>query len=139
MRQATLLVLTLILGACAYMPTNVSQVQMTGRNGGAVYHGAITREGPAIVSMTVEIERRVYGGNLELTRPNATFGLYQRYGSSDAAPNTAAIIERTNYTRAILSSTDNRILNCDFTDVGGARAGGLCVDDANRVYDVVLS
>jgi hypothetical protein len=139
MRQATVLVLTLILGACAYLPTSVSQVQMTARNGGAVYYGAITREGPAVVNMTVEIERRIYGGNLELTRPNTTFGLNQRYGSSDASANPGAAIARTNYTKAILSSTDNRILTCDFTDVGGTAANGLCVDDANRIYDVVLS
>ena len=46
---------------------------------------------------------------------------------------------RTNFTKAVLSSTDNRLMNCDFTDVAGTNAGGLCVDEAQRVYDVIFS
>ena len=143
MRSAIVLVLTLILPACAYVPTDafvqVSRVQLTARDGGAVYYGTIKRELPAIVSMTVEVDRRVYTGNFELTSANTTFGLYAVYGPRDAAPKTAETRSRTNYTKAILSSADSRNLTCDFTDVGGKDASGLCVDDAQRVFDVILS
>ena len=139
MRAAAVIVLTLIASGCAYLPTGLSQVQLTARDGGAVYYGSVKREGLALVSMTVEVDRRVYRGNVELTNPNTTFGLYQRYGARDAAPVTGAVLARTNFTKAILTSTDNRLLNCDFTDVAGTNAGGLCVDDAQRVYDVIFS
>jgi hypothetical protein len=139
MRAVAVIVLTLIGGGCAYLPTGLSQVQLTARDGGAVYYGSVRREGLALVSMTVEVDRRVYLGNVELTNPNTTFGLYQRYGARDAAPAAGAVLARTNFSKAILSSTDNRVMNCDFTDVAGTNAGGLCVDDAQRVYEVVFS
>jgi hypothetical protein len=129
----------LMLTGCAYLPTGLSQVQMTSRSGGTVYYGAVRREGLALVNLTVEIERRIYAGNLELTRPNETTGLYRLYGPRDAATKTPDVLAHMNFTRAILSSTDNRVLKCDFTDVAGANAGGLCVDDAQRVYDVIFS
>ncbi len=92
-----------------------------------------------MVNMTVEIDRRIYAGNLELTNPNTTYGLYEMYGSRDAAPKTPQELERMNFTKAVLSSTDNQRLTCDFTDVSGRDAIGLCVDEARRVYDVIIS
>jgi hypothetical protein len=67
------------------------------------------------------------------------FGFYQCYGARDAALAAAEILVCTNFTKAILSSTDHRLMTCDFSDVAGANAGGLCVDDAQRVYDVIFS
>jgi len=128
-----------VSSGCAYLPTGLSQVQLTARDGGTVYYGAVRREGLALVNLTVEVDRRIYAGNLELTRPERTLGLYELYGPRDAAPRTAAELARTNFSKAILSSTDNRILKCDFTDVGGTNAGGLCIDDSRRVYDVIFS
>jgi len=139
MRAAIVIFLTLISTGCAYLPTGLSQVQLTARDGGTVYYGSVRREGLALVSMTVEVDRRIYLGNVELTRANSTFGLYQRYGARDAAPATGAALARTNFTKAILSSTDNQTMNCDFTDVAGTNAGGLCVDEAQRIYDVIFS
>ena len=139
MRAAIVIFLSLISTGCAYLPTGISQVQLTARDGGAVYYGSVRREGLALVSMTVEVDRRTYLGNMELTSANSTFGLYQRYGSRDAAPTTAVNLRYTNFTKALLSSTDNRVMTCDFTDVAGKDAGGLCVDEAQRVYDVIFS
>lgn len=139
MRAAIVLLLTLISTGCAYLPPGISQVQLTARDGGTVYYGSVRREGLALVSMTVEVDRRIYIGNVELTSADTTFGLYQRYGARDAAPATAETLARTNFTKAILSSTDHRLLTCDFSDVGGRNAGGLCVDDAQRVYDVIFN
>jgi hypothetical protein len=140
MRSTIVLVLTLIFAGCAYQPTNVSRIQMTARDGGAVYYGIVKRNLPAVVNITVEVDRRVYSGNFELTHANETFGLYVVYGlPRDAAPATLQPSARTNYTRAILSSSDQHILRCDFIDDGGRDAKGLCVDDGSRVYDVTMS
>ena len=133
-------VLSILLGAgCAYTPTDVSELQLTARDGGLVYYPALRRDSPAVVTITGEIDRRVYTGMLELTDANATFGLYQLYGPRDAVPATAATLARTNFMKAILSSSDHRLLTCDFTDFGGKSAAGLCVDDTKRVYDVIFT
>ena len=138
--RAVLLSLTIVLLAgCAYMPPdNSKRVQVSARDGGVVYHGYMARPSPAVIKLTVEIERRVYEDNLELTQANNTFGLYERYGARDAAPKTAEALDRTNYMRAILSSSDRQILRCDFTDISGRNAGGICVDSVQRVYDVTF-
>ena len=138
MRAAGILLLTFVFGGCATLPNTVTQMRMTARDG-AMYEGTVRYTGLAVVTITVEIDRRLFLGNAELTTANTTFGLYRLYGPRDAAPKTADTLSRTNYTRAILSSTDNRIINCDFTDVGGATASGLCIDDSKRVYDVVFN
>ena len=138
MRALIMPVLTLILAGCAYMPSEVTRMQMTARNNGTVYYGTINRELPRVVNITVEVDRRVYSGSLELTRPNEISGLYRVYGARDAAPKSAPALSQTNYMRALLSSSDKRVLTCDFTDYGGKDASGLCVDEAQRVYDVIL-
>jgi hypothetical protein len=140
MRSIGMSILVSIVAGCAYLPANVTRVQMTARDGGTVYYGIIKRTLPAVVNITVEVDRRVYYGNFELTYPNETFGLYHVYGlPRDVAPATAQPSSRINYSRAILSSSDQRILRCDFTDDGGREARGLCVDQSSRVYDVTLS
>lgn len=144
MRLSIALVLASILWGCTHMPTDtfvqVSRVQMTARDGGAVYYGTISRSFSAnAANITVDVGRRVYTGLFELTRSNETFGLYALYGPRDAAPKTADALNRTNYSKAVLSSTEQRVLTCDFTDEGGKEARGLCVDESKRVYDVILS
>ena len=139
MRIPLLLVLAAVVSGCAHLPENTSQLQLTSRASGQVYFGTIRRVLPAVVTITLEVDRRTYTGNYELTAPNATFGLYDVYGPGDAAPKSAQTLSATIYTRAILSTSDRRIMNCDFTDVGGKDARGICVDEGRRVYDVVLS
>ena len=139
MRIPFLLVLAATLASCAYLPEYASQLQLTSRSEGKVYFGTIRRVLPAVVTITLEIDRRTYTGKFESTAPNATFGLYEVYGPPDAPPKSAQALSSTNYTRAILSTSDRRIMNCDFTDVGGMDARGICVDEGRRVYDVVLS
>jgi hypothetical protein len=139
MRPVVVLLLTLVFAGCAYLPPNVSQVQMTARNGGEIYQGAVRQESPAVVKIIVEIDRRTYEGTLELTEPNTTFGLYQLYGPTAAAPKSGAVLGRTTFTKAIMSSTDQRVMHCDFTDVRGLSMAGLCIDQAQRVYDVIFS
>ncbi|MDB5811910.1 MAG: hypothetical protein JWN94_4032 [Betaproteobacteria bacterium] len=139
MRSVLLGMVLLTLSGCAYLPPGLSQVQLTPRNSDTIYYGSVRLEGLAVVKLTVEIDRRIYAGNLEITRSNETLGLYERYGSRNAAPKTPAVLAATNFSKAVLSSTENRLLRCDFTDVGGTSAGGICIDDAQRLYDVIFS
>jgi hypothetical protein len=139
MRNSIIPVLLAMLAGCAYLPGEATRMQLTARDGGAVYYGTVKRTDPAVVNITVEIDRRTYRGDLTRTFPNETFGLYAQYGRRDAPAKTAQDLSRMNYTKAILSSTDGRILTCDFTDEGGPEVSGLCADNARRVFDAVLS
>ncbi len=139
MRLSLVLVPALLLAGCAYLPVDATRVQLTARDGGTLYQGTIKRVLPAVVTITVEVDRRIYSGNLEVTFSNETFGLFAAYAPRDAAQKTAQELALTTYTKAILSSSDQRVLKCDFTDTGGNDAVGLCVDESKRVYDVKLS
>jgi len=139
MRPVFIAVLASIVSGCAYIPRDVSQVEIKARDSDIVHYGVIKRELPAVVTLTVEINRRIYSGNFEQTFPNAMFGLYTLYGRPDTLPNSSAALSRAKYAKAILTSSDQRILTCDFADYGDKDTNGLCVDEVNRVYDVVLS
>ena len=67
LKRAAVLSILLVAG-CAYTPTDVSELQLTARDGGLVYYAALRRDSPAVVTITGEIDRRVYTGMLELTR-----------------------------------------------------------------------
>jgi hypothetical protein len=139
MRLAFIVLIAAMVSGCAYLPRDVSRVEIKPRDGDAVYYGVVKRASPAVATVTVEIDRRVYTGNFERTFPNATFGHYVYYGLRDAASKTAEELSETIYAKAILSSSDLRVLTCDFTDTGTKGATGLCVNEAGRVYDVILS
>lgn len=44
----------------------------------------------------------------------------------------------TNMFKAILSAPGNHGLRCDLTSDGAGHGGGICVDDENRVYDIIF-
>ena len=145
MRSLWILGFALVLAGCGELPrqTDVSQMQMKARDNGAVYYGAIQREYFRdayfrTTSLTLEVDRRVYNGNIERTSPNVTFGLYRLYGARDAAPKSAEALGDANFRWAILSSADKRTMNCDFIDFRGRDSHGICIDQAQRVYDAVL-
>ena len=49
------------------------------RDSDAVYYGYIKRGLPAVVTVTVEINHRIYSGNFEETFANATFSTMWRF------------------------------------------------------------
>ncbi|MEO7726659.1 MAG: thiamine pyrophosphate-binding protein [Burkholderiales bacterium] len=145
MRSLLILGFGMVLAGCGDLPrqTDVSELQMRARDNGVVYYGTIQREYFReayfrTTSLTLEVDRRVYSGNIERTSPNATFGLYRLYGARDAAPKSAETLSQANFRWAILSSADKRTMNCDFIDFRGRDSHGICIDHAQRVYDAVL-
>ncbi len=141
MRSLLILGIAMIFTGCAQMPrsTDVTQLQMTARDNGAVYYGSARREFLRVTSLTLEVDRRIYNGNIELTDPNASFGLYQIYGARNAAPKSADTLRGTNFRSAILSSTDKLTIKCDFVDYRGTDTHGICIDQSQRVFDAVLN
>jgi hypothetical protein len=140
MRSLLILALALLVSGCAYKSTSFSQLQMKERGGSDVYYGVATREyTPIVVTITIDIDRRIYRGNYELTEPNTTFGFARTYGQAEGGAGMAATLSKTNYGIAILSSTDKRILRCDFTSSTDGYGRGICVEDSGRIYNVELS
>ena len=72
MRLSLILIPALLLAGCAYLPVDASRVQLTARDGGAIYQGTIKRVVPAVVNITVEVDRRVYTGRLAPTSTRDT-------------------------------------------------------------------
>ena len=139
MRSLIVLALALLVSGCGYKTTEFSRLQMTARGSNDVYYGVVTREVFPVVTLTIDIDRRIYRGNYELTAPNTTFGFTQIYDRSESGGSAASSLGRTDYGIAILSSTDKRILRCDFTSGGNNPGRGICVEDNGRVYTVQLS
>ena len=140
MRSLLILVLALLLSGCAYKSTDFSQLQMQERGSGDVYYGVVTRTyAPGVLTITVDIDRRIYRGNYELTAPNTTVGFARLYDRSESTTGAASALANTTYGIAILSSTDKRVLRCDFTSGDNNNGRGICVEDGGRVYIVALS
>ncbi|MEX3942944.1 hypothetical protein AB4Y44_25920 [Paraburkholderia sp. BR10937] len=72
---------------------------------------------------------------------NDTFGFATAYGVNSRGQSATAISSASSigdkYAKAILSSADGHGLRCDLVGQFPA-AGGVCVDDQRRVYDVVM-
>lgn len=140
MRSLLIVIFALVVSGCAYKSTEFSQLQMTARGSGDVYYGIVKRTyAPGVLTITVDIDRRIYHGNYELTAPNTTFGYARAYGQGESIAGAASTLGDTTYGIAILSSTDKRILRCDFTSGGNNSGRGICVEDSGRVYTVALS
>ncbi|MEX3979136.1 hypothetical protein AB4Y45_09140 [Paraburkholderia sp. EG287A] len=83
----------------------------------------------------------VHSGPVVRVASNDTFGFATAYGVNSRGQSATAISSASSigdkYAKAILSSTDGHGLRCDL--VGQfPTAGGICVDDQRRVYDVVM-
>jgi hypothetical protein len=140
MRSLLVLVLALLVSGCAYKSIDFSQLQMQERGSRDVYYGVVKHTyAPGVLTITVDIDRRIYHGNYELTAPNTTFGFARIYDRTESTAGAASTLGNTTYGIAILSSTDKRVLRCDFASGGNNNGRGICVEDSGRVYIVALS
>lgn len=130
------------------------RMTMVPRNSGNTYTGLLHGDGGGTGYAEVTIEGRVFKGpavrmpgNDSITfsstsitshanvfvpgRPGASaFGAANGFGTSTTVHEGATV-------RALLTSSDNRALRCDFA--GSPRGGaGTCVSDDQVIYDVIL-
>jgi len=105
--------LALVILGCAI---ETQPIDIMRRDSNTVSHGIITtNESPRTTGITIDIDRRIYMGTLGQTAPNKTFGLALAYGKNNRAAESGGALSRNEYYMAILSSTDNHVLRCDFT------------------------
>jgi hypothetical protein len=112
------------------------------RDSGKTYTGWLYGEGDGTGNAEMTIEGVVFSGpairssNFEMTE------IATQYGAGDYAPKTP--ITRTTKdmggnvgVRLLLHSKDGQGLRCEFQGIDG-RGSGICIDDKNKVYDVIL-
>lgn len=127
--------LAILLAGCAY------QVTMMPRDSGKVYQGTFNSKGNGTADMSVTIEGTTYSGQAVRVSSNDSFGFAQMFGSNNRGGKVQTF--GTSYQagdvtmKAIMSSPDGKGLRCDVSG-RDATGGGICVDDMQRIYDVVL-
>jgi hypothetical protein len=137
-RLPGLLLAVLSIAGCAGSLPAAQPLELMSRDDNVVSHGTVSSPFPRTTRLVVDIDRRIYAGNSAPAEPNQTFGFVHTHGRGRYNPSTATLLDSSNYQRAVLSSTDNHILRCDFRTAEGRQLGGICVDDFGRIYDIAM-
>jgi len=89
--------------------------------------------------MTVNLENRTCSGRFSRGASNDSFGFFQSYGSNGSSSfGTTQTIGSTSTVKSLMSCTDGTGLRCDFVG-GGGTGTGICVDNKEQVYDVLVN
>lgn len=128
-------VLICAISACSFNAT------LMARDSGRTYSGTLHGNGFGSGTMEVTIDGTTYTGPAARVGSNETLGLISTYGTNShggtATSFGTAYASGDVMVKALLSSASGRGLRCDLR--GQSRtAGGVCVDDAQKVYDVIL-
>jgi hypothetical protein len=115
---------------------------MTARDSGQVYPATMRLgiHGKATVFAEVSGER--FAG--PLSRGGAQFGIVRRFGIDKPAADSSQLSSSSEVKgSALLSAASGHVLRCEFGNLphapritGTLRIAGICLDDAERVYDI---
>jgi hypothetical protein len=130
-RRVIIWLLLLTVAGCT------SGLTMVARDSGKTHPAAmrIPKPGQATISANLDGER--YSGPLNLSGSEG-FGLIPRYGAQKNVPGgneltNSAPLKGT----AILTSSAGHAIRCEFANLPhGLRIAAICLDDAERVYDI---
>lgn len=137
LRWLSAMLLAAVVAGCATQSAANYTIALTPRGGNAPIYGVVTHELPRTTKIVIDIDRRLYMGTAEPTPQNETYGFAFKYGVRNGA--IVAPVDGNFYSKAILSSSDRHVLRCDLVYNEGGQRDGLCVDDFERLYDVLLS
>ena len=125
---------TLLLSGCAWNLT------LMPRDSGTTYTGQLQGNGMGSGTMTVNLDGVTCTGPAVRVASNQTFGFANTYGRNSNGTTGNAFSTFTvagdNQVKAILSCSNGKGLRCDMTG-RNSTAGGICVDDAGRLFDVL--
>jgi hypothetical protein len=131
MKKIAIVLTVFTLVGCAH------NLQLMERGTGRVYAG--TSSGMDSGSVNITIDDKSYAGNYVKTGSTNSFGFAQVYGSNgSSATGYMQSYGGTNMFKAILSAPGGHGLRCDLTSDGAGHGGGICVDERERVYDVIF-
>lgn len=142
MRHASVLrTATLVIAASAALCSCAFNATLMARDSGKTYSGEMSGNGMGSGAMTVVINDTVFTGPVVRVGSNDSVGISNtfvtgRHGTFSAVGTSFSAGDK--FAKALLSSPDGHGLRCDLRGrlSGG---GGVCVDDNDRVYDVILT
>jgi hypothetical protein len=126
------------LTCCLLVVSCTWPVQMMPRDAGTIYRGVANGNGMGGGSISVDIDGRLYSGPMAQTASGDAFGFFQAYSGTRSAFGASQTFGGNVAVKAILTSQDNHGLRCDMMGDGRGHAGGICVDDQGRVFDVLV-
>lgn len=111
------------------------------RDGGMFYTGEATNNQMGGGDIMLTIEQTTYAGKWVRTSSNDSYSVLTTYGTSSRGTRTSSTGFGQTYGaggsgKAILTSSDGKGLRCEFSGGGAGSGGGICVDDAGRVFDI---
>ncbi len=133
MKRILFAMLAALVSSCAL------NLQMMPRDSGKIYSGTANDTGAGTGTISVTIDDRKYSGTWTRVSSGDTFGFAQLYGGGRSAFGTYQSFGGPRFIKALMSSPDNHGLRCDLTSDGFGHGGGICVDDTQRVFDVIIS
>lgn len=110
---------------------------MTARDSGKTYPADQRLNIHGLVTVTVNIDGESYSGPYSLGGPEV-FGIIRRFGvdPSSAGGNQLSRSARLIGT-AVLSSSSGHSIRCEYANLPhGFHSAAICLDDADRVYDI---
>ena len=133
MKKIASMIAALALYGCAY------NVTLMPRDSGKTYSGELNSNGTGSGTMSVNLDGATCSGPFAKVASGETFGFANTYGQVGAKPVSAFSTMASSgdvTVKAILSCSNGSGLRCDITG-RGASAGGLCLDDKGKVYDIL--
>lgn len=124
-----------LLASCSFNAT------LMARDSGKTYSGELSGNGMGSGTMTVALNDTVYAGPVVRVGSNDSVGISNAFVTGPHGTFSAvgtSVSDGDRFAKALLSSPDGRGLRCELRgSLSGG--GGVCVDDSNKVYDVLLS
>jgi hypothetical protein len=131
-------VAALALSGCAYQLTAMP------RDSGKVYYGEATSNGMGSGPISLTIEERTYTGRWVVATRDDSFTILNTYGKNSRGGVATGTGFAQTYggggtLKAMLSSADGKGMRCELSGTSSGTGGGVCMDDAGRVFDIQYS
>lgn len=129
------LLAVLALSGCAF------NVTLMPRDSGQTFTGEMQSSGAGAGSMTLRMGEQTCTGPVAKVASNEAFGFANTFGRNNrggfGSSFSTIAVSGDMQLKAILSCNNGRGVRCDITGRDGS-GGGICVDDAGRVYDALV-
>lgn len=143
LRVSVSLVAALALAGCA-VPGPIAAtlaVTMMPRDSGDVYKGELYGDGTGGGSMSVNYGQSTCSGPAVRVAASEALAFVTTYSSDKSGQTTSTGVSNGPNSvgvKALLSCSNSKGLRCNMIGLNG-RAAGICVDDADKAFDVIAS
>lgn len=134
--------LILCASVCAALTGCAYNLTLMPRDSGKTYSGTLESNGTGGGTMQLQLDNDTCSGPVARVASNESFGFANTYGFNNRG--TTANSFTTGYksgdvsVKALLTCSSGHGIRCDLTG-RGTSGGGICVDDAGHVFDVLAT